>query len=326
MGLLSLVRRQRASDVAERDVSRRRFLTRGAITAAVAAAGAAALAEPASATGVTTGAADGDALQIGGANTNTANSANATRLTGTTNGGAMFSVQQNAATGGGIPIAIAGAVSGISAVAIYGTASASGNHGGIGVQGASDATDGVGVLADASAGAALVLKDRGQTIPPVSGNWTVGSFVVTGGQLWFCYAVVTGVSQWVKLSSTLVTLPSPVRVYDSRPGANPLGIGPKTPLAVNEDRLLDMTVNSSGVPATASTVLLNVAVTATGPTGFLGVFKDGISYPNNASLNWGFAGQNTSNAVTSAITNGKLRIHCGGSATDVIVDVVGYYL
>jgi hypothetical protein len=198
--------------------------------------------------------------------------------------------------------------------------------------GSPTAAAGIGVVATSVSGAALVLSDTSAPIPPLGGGltsfWDTGAFVVNGGHVWYCLASGVGnASQWVKLSSTLVLLPAPVRVYDSRPGANPTGVGPKTQLAVGEDRQLNMTVNSSGVPVTASAVLLNLAVTGTGPSGFLGVFKDGIAYPNNANINWSFPSQNLSNAVTSAVANsGKLRVHCGGSPTDVVIDVIGYYL
>jgi hypothetical protein len=57
------------------------------------------------------------------------------------------------------------------------------------------------------------------------------------------------------------------------------------------------------------------------------VFKDGISYPNNANINWFGSGQNLSNAVTTAVANSaKSRVHCGGNPTNVILDVIGYYL
>jgi hypothetical protein len=337
MGLRNVVRGRRDSGTVEPDVSRRRFLTRGAITAAVAAAGSAALADTASAN-------DGNNVVIGAANTNTLGSSNSTQLSGTTTGGiALFEVLQ----GSNFPQshAINGVHSGTagtgSAVGVHGETTnstggigvegfTSGTGGGIGVLGfAGNAVGAAGLKGIANAGAGLLLGTNDHhSMPPTTDLWDQGSFVVSLGHVWYCYAGGVGTeSSWVKLSSTLITLPAPVRVYDSRPGANPAGIGPKTQLAVGEDRQLDMTVNSSGVPATASTVLLNLAVTGTGPSGFLGLFKDGISYPNNANINWSFPGQNLSNAVTSAVANaGKLRVHCGGSPTDIVIDVIGYYL
>lgn len=182
----------------------------------------------------------------------------------------------------------------------------------------------------ASAATALQLKNVGTgpqlvavpssqtTLPatPAPGSVFVDAFNV----MWFYNG-----GAWVRLSSPLVTLPAPVRVYDSRAGANPAGVGPKTPLIVGQSRELDMKVNSSTVPANAQSVLLNVAVTGTVGSGYLGVYKSGIAYPGNASINWSASAQNISNAVTSAVNGGFLRVFCGLAPTDVVVDVVGYY-
>src|SRR4051812_41590727 len=64
-----------ADDVGDARFERRRFLRRGAITAAVAAAGAAAIASPAAA-------ADNDTIKIGSANDANNTGSTTTRLTG----------------------------------------------------------------------------------------------------------------------------------------------------------------------------------------------------------------------------------------------------
>jgi hypothetical protein len=96
-------------------------------------------------------------------------------------------------------------------------------------------------------------------------------------------------------------------------------------MAVGDERLIDATGSSSGVPPTASAVLMSLTVTNTVNGGFLGVYKDGIPYPNTSNINWSASGQKLATAATTAVANsGKFRIH-GGGVTDVIVDIVGYY-
>jgi hypothetical protein len=117
-------------------------------------------------------------------------------------------------------------------------------------------------------------------------------------------------------------LPATVRVFDSRAGfppANPKG------RFTNEQRVIDTTFNSSGVPAGATAVLVNFAVTNTNSGGFGALFRNGIPWPGNASINWGLVNTTTSNMAVVAV-DGAAKILCKieGSA-DVIVDVVGYF-
>jgi len=95
------------------------------------------------------------------------------------------------------------------------------------------------------------------------------------GNLWLC--TVDNSTTFRKLggpatAGALHILPAPVRVYDSRPGTPP-STGPKTPLAAATARVLDMTVNSSGVPKGATAVMCNllvvnaVAAAGTSPSG-----------------------------------------------------------
>ena len=300
---------------------RRRFLRRGAITAAVAAAGGAALTEPAAA-----GNGDGQVFNIGVINTNTTAS---TQLTGNVDGGPMLNVQNSQITGSGVPGGIQGNVTGIGAVAVRGNASnTGGNTGGVGVYGYSDQNNGVGVVAQAFNGAALRLHDAGQTIPPSTGNWTKGSLVVSNAQLWYCYVDGTaGASQWMRLSSPLVTLALPFRVYDSRPSQpNPSG-SPQGVLTVGAP---GRTINClpAGI-AGASAILFNVTLANTvGAVGSVLVWINGGSEPNAASVTWTGSGTVIANAVTSGCDSvQRVQVKCTtGAQTDIILDVVGYYL
>ena len=212
-------------------VERRRFLRRGAITAAVAAAGGAVLAKPAGATVVTPGAADLDALAIGAANTNSAGSANATALTGSTN---ALTVPMLSVTQSGAGSAIAGTYTGTNSTAsagLLGTANTTGHaikgtrlngSGGSAVYAFAAAPGASGVIAQSSQGPNVWMLDESQVIPPSTGTWEVGSFVVTGGHVWYCYGAGAGTaSKWTRLSSTFVPLATPVRVLNSATSGAP---------------------------------------------------------------------------------------------------------
>jgi hypothetical protein len=243
--------------------------------AAAAGAGMAVIgsANTAFATAVTTGTADGDALQIGGANTNTLAG---TSLSGSASGpvGAIFAVS-NTAGGAGNAIQGIGAAGGgwgvlgktISSDGFGVFALASGGLGGIGLQAAS------------LAGAALRIADSGGddifagppptvAIPPTTGTWKTGSLVNSAGQLWYCYVAGVGsASKWVRLSSPFVPV-TPTRVYDSRAGAPlPTGVllgGANRLVSVADGRDNAGTVTVPGlVPAGATAVTANVTVTGT---------------------------------------------------------------
>ncbi|MGW5851078.1 PKD domain-containing protein [Streptomyces sp. NPDC055254] len=83
---------------------------------------------------------------------------------------------------------------------------------------------------------------------------------------------------------------------------------------------------SASIPAAATAVALNV--TATGPkdSGHLTAYPSGRQPPSTSSVNYG-AGQTVANSVIVPIgADGRISIRNGGwDATDVVVDVVGYY-
>jgi hypothetical protein len=152
--------------------------------------------------------------------------------------------------------------------------------------------------------------DTGASAPPIVGQqgevWVNGNALVT--ELWYCVTGAVGgpnphPSAWVKLSSVLNRLPSPVRVYDSRQG------------------------HSSGVPSGASAVLGNITVTGTGAAAYLTVYPNGVSQPATSNVNAFGAGQTIANSFTSTVGNSnQISITCGGGPTDFIIDIFGYYL
>ena len=179
-----------------------------------------------------------------------------------------------------------------------------------------------------------MLSDSSVGIPPLGGGlaqfWDTGAFVVNGGHVWYCYASGTGISsKWVKLSSTLVTLAAPSRVFDSRVGQpNPSGSTQGVFTVGAAGRPINCApAIPTGVPA--ATFLFNVTLANTvGAVGSVLVWANGATEPNAASVTWTGSGTVIANAVTSGCDGAqKVQVKCTtGSQTHVILDVVGYYL
>ena len=119
----------------------------------------------------------------------------------------------------------------------------------------------------------------------------------------------------------------PVRVYDSRPGQLP-ATTPKNPFGANNPRTLDLKNNSSGVPAGATAALVNLVATGTTTAigGFMAIYRNGIAFPGTSNLNW--SGPNQTVAVTTLTAlDAQARVNVyAGSITDVVLDVLGYYI
>ena len=151
------------------------------------------------------------------------------------------------------------------------------------------------------------------------------------GELWFCVAGGTpGV--WRKVSGPSTSgafhaLATPKRVYDSRPGQPPAGVGPKVPLAASSARTVDLKENSSAVPAGATAVLVNLIATGTTSAvgGFMSIYRNGIAFPGTSNLNWSGPGQTVAvTTITAVDGQARCALYAGG-VTDVVVDVLGYY-
>lgn len=204
-----------------------------------------------------------------------------------------------------------------------------GKGAGAGIWGNSDFT-GVGVLGTAAAGAVGVKASGGRanlqfipggTAPRGRGDsHSAGEIVAdASGDLWAC--VVSGApGQWRKLAGAASAgqfhvLAAPVRAYDSRAGDGPLAAG--------NQRNITMT----GVPAGASAVTVSVTITGTTASGYLSLFRGGVSWPGNSNLNWFASGQTFAVTTVSAVNDSRVvTVRAGGSgSTQVIVDVIGYY-
>jgi len=152
--------------------------------------------------------------------------------------------------------------------------------------------------------------------------------------LWLCVAGGTP-GTWVRLAGpatagALTVLPTPTRVYDSRPGQPP-NIAPQTKLTANTPRTgIALTTNNSGIPTDASAAIItatvvNTAGGAPGGPGFLTVYPDGIPAPSTSNLNWTSAGAVVANTTTVALGPGAKIAAFANRATDLIIDAIGYY-
>ena len=159
---------------------------------------------------------------------------------------------------------------------------------------------------------------------------SVGEVVVDGtGAVWLCITDGTpGV--WRKIGGPATAgafhvLPTPVRVYDSRPGTNP-SQGPKTPLSGNVARAIDCTFNNSKVPVGATAVSLTVLlVNATQSNGNLTIWANGATRPSANTAVWGTgSGRYTTTAICALDAAAKIQASASNT-TDLVLDVVGYY-
>lgn len=115
----------------------------------------------------------------------------------------------------------------------------------------------------------------------------------------------------------------PCRLIDTRNATGPLG-GPA--LVAGADRTFTIT-NACGVPATATAISVNIAVTASTGPGNLRMHPGGTPVPQVSSINY-VAGQTRSNnAVVPLSDIGELGVYVGQASGTVhfILDVNGYF-
>jgi hypothetical protein len=124
---------------------------------------------------------------------------------------------------------------------------------------------------------------------------------------------------------TLVTLLTPIRIFDSRVDEMPLG---RAKLATGNTVIVTVSVPDESRFLTAA--LLNVTIAETEGAGFLrvsGTDSSGtLPVPATSNINWSHSGQTVANlALTSVGSEFGVDIFAGGAGrTHVIVDVQGY--
>lgn len=118
---------------------------------------------------------------------------------------------------------------------------------------------------------------------------------------------------------TYFTGVQPARILDTRDGTGLSG-------AFGPGQTRDLTVlNVGGVPADATSVVLNVTVTGTTAGSDLRLWPAGGTQPDASNLNW-VAGQTIPNLVKVKVGDGgKVSIRNQAGNAQVIADVVGYY-
>jgi len=147
------------------------------------------------------------------------------------------------------------------------------------------------------------------------------------GDLWLCVAsalVLGDPGQWRKVggpatAGALHLLPSTTRVYDSR-------VGPGR-FTNHQERVIDCTRNSSGVPHKCTAVMVNLTATNTNPGGFFAAFANGVTWSGSSSLNWALPNSTVANLAVVAVdplTQFVARCEGAGGA-DLVVDVIAYY-
>lgn len=116
---------------------------------------------------------------------------------------------------------------------------------------------------------------------------------------------------------------TPCRVLDTRDPNGPWG-GPA--LVPASARRFTFT-NRCGIPADATAVALNVAVTQATAQGNLALFPGGTTNPTAATINYRPGVTRANNAIISLGAEGDIAVFCnqGPGSSHVIVDVSGYF-
>lgn len=200
---------------------------------------------------------------------------------------------------------------------------------GVGIYGSSEL--GTGIMAVGAVQANMQLFAAGLPGPERTTSHNKGELACDStGDLWFSIGGGNP-GTWRKLSGaatagSLHVLPEPLRAYDSRTTTKRTA-GSTTTISVAAGRNGAGTVTPA-VPLGATAALVNVTLTGTvGSFGFLQVYSAALSAPPATSaLNWSSADQSVANEITVALdANAQLKVTPGVAATDVIIDVVGYY-
>ena len=201
-----------------------------------------------------------------------------------------------------------------------------------GTAGNFDGNSGRGVRITADKAQLTLLPSTAGRIAPTGDavGHELGELIRDGaGDLWLCTVAGTP-GTWRKVggpatAGALHVLGVPVRIYDSRPGTTP-AVGSKTKFAANDTRILDVKANASGVPADATAVLVTLLiVNASAGNANFTIGADGQAKPSSNTMVWGGSdGRHSSLALSALGPQAKVKVS-PSIATDLVVDVVGYY-
>lgn len=317
----------------------RRHLLRGL---AVGAAGAAAAGVAGVVAARPAAAADGDPLNVG--ETNTFSTATNVNFDGATTP-ASFNIQSGDETTANNTI-LTNAFAG-SGAALLGVASGNGNQQ-IGIIGWSKKALGTGVIgftggAGAYGGeffgglAELRLRPGGNAPTTLSNAHQAGEiYEDQDANLWLCVAAGTP-GTWRLLSGpkaagALTLLPTPVRVYDSRPPGGPAATN-DGPLGGGATRAVNLAAGFVGatptpaVHAGSTGALISLTLDATVGSGFVAIFTGGAAYSGTSNANWFQSGQILAVTTVSAVDAASaVTVYAGGpGSTQFVIDVIGFY-
>ena len=78
--------------------------------------------------------------------------------------------------------------------------------------------------------------------------------------------------------------------------------------------------------ATAVLVSLVATGTTTNIGAFMAIYRNGIPWPGTSNINWSGPGETIAVTTLTAVDNQARANVYAGSVTDVVIDVLGYYL
>jgi len=114
----------------------------------------------------------------------------------------------------------------------------------------------------------------------------------------------------------------PTRIYDSRTGSGLTGAGTTLTNGGSDNVTV---AGVSGVPATATAVVLNVAITNSTASSFITAFPTGQTQPGTANQNF-LANETLSSQVVAGVgTGGAVTIANHAGNVDIVVDVEGFF-
>lgn len=172
----------------------------------------------------------------------------------------------------------------------------------------------------------LNLDGPGDTTPnlvlvPIGAGGKVSFYTRSGAHL---LADVTGyfsdVSTTPSTRGLFVPL-TPTRVFDTRPDV--AGAGPKGSIP-SGGTITTKVAGTSGIPADASAVVLNVTATQAGAAGFVTTWPTGHPLPNASTLNV-TTGDTRPNAAIIRIGAGGQLDHYSRSSLHLLADTTGYF-
>lgn len=149
------------------------------------------------------------------------------------------------------------------------------------------------------------------------------------GNLWYCHTRGTP-GTWRTLSGPghaggFFPHTAPIRAYDSRPGTRPANPGPKTKLATNQTRTINLRPTGAGTANTKGVLVHVLLVNATAGNGNFTIWSGGVAKPLANTMVWGGnSGRFSTLTYTNVDRSGNVQIHAS-LATNVVLDVVGIY-